>query len=99
MSHYSGDAQHFMGKGMSIDVRIYMERGMYERLVDRAQDQGVPLSAVVRDAVAEYFEHLPEVPDREPDGPQPDDPIWQLPHLSEAYGALSVPGMFREGQS
>ena len=75
----------------SIDVHLYMERGMYQRLVDRAMELGVPLSAVVRDAVVRYFEDIPEVPDRELATALPDDPIWQLPQLSETYGPLSVP--------
>ena len=74
----------------SIDVHLYMERGMYARLVQRAQELGVPLSAVVRDAVVQYFEDLPEVPEREV-GPSPDDPIWQLPTLSASYGDLHLP--------
>ena len=36
---------------LNIDVHLNMERGMYERLVERAQELGLPLSAVVRDAV------------------------------------------------
>jgi hypothetical protein len=76
----------------SIDVHLYMEKGMYGRLVERAKELGVPLSAVVRDAVVRYFEDIPEVPDRDMVSAQPDDPIWQLPSLSESYGALSVPG-------
>jgi len=74
----------------SIDVHLYMERGMYGRLIERAQDLGVPLSAVVRDAVVQYFETIPELPDRDI-LPEPDDTIWQIPQLSETYGALSVP--------
>jgi hypothetical protein len=76
----------------SIDVHMYMERGMYARLVDRAQELGVPLSAVVRDAVVQYFADIPEVPDPA-HGASPDDPIWQLPDLSSSYGPLSVQGM------
>ena len=72
-----------------IDVHLYMEKGMYERLVDRAQELGVPLSAVVREAVVEYFENIPEVPEQGQLVPQPDDPIWQLPGLSASYGKLS----------
>lgn len=75
----------------SIDVHLYMEKGMYGRLVDRAKELGLPLSAVVRDAVVQYFEDIPEVPDSDLFVPQPEDPIWQLPQLSEAYGPLSVP--------
>ena len=75
----------------SIDVHLYMEKGMYQRLVDRAAELGVPLSAVVRDAVVRYFEDLPEVQDRELTSPLPDDPIWQLPQLSETYGPLRSP--------
>ncbi len=81
----------------SIDVHLYMEKGMYARLVDRAKDLGIPLSAVVRDAVVQYFETIPEVPDRDLFVPQPDDPIWQLPQLSEAYGALNAPNMRDQG--
>ncbi len=77
----------------SIDVHIYMEKGMYGRLVDRAQELGMPLSAVVRDAVVQYFENVPEVHSREQAVASPEDPIWQLPDLSQAYGPLSVPGM------
>jgi hypothetical protein len=76
----------------SIDVHLYMERGMYQRLVDRAKELGVPLSAVVRDAVVQYFEDIPEVQDGDLVTALPDDPIWQLPQLSETYGPLSVPG-------
>jgi predicted DNA-binding protein len=76
---------------MNIDVHLNMERGMYERLVERAQETGVPLSAVVRDAVAEYFENLPVPPDRSVAASIPDDPIWELPNLSATYGDLSVP--------
>lgn len=74
----------------NIDVHLYMERGMYERLVDQAQEMGVPLSAVVRDAVVQYFANIPGAPDRSQNTPHPDDPIWELPALSEAYGALSA---------
>ncbi|MFL5732519.1 MAG: hypothetical protein ACJ78Q_04900 [Chloroflexia bacterium] len=75
----------------SIDVHMYMERGMYQRLVDRAKELGVPLSAVVRDAVVRYFEDIPEVPDSEIATALAEDPIWQLPQLHETYGPLSVP--------
>ena len=75
----------------SIDVHLYMEKGMYGRLVERARELGIPLSAVVRDAVVQYFENIPEVPDRDLFVPHPDDSIWQLPQLSEAYGALHTP--------
>jgi hypothetical protein len=81
----------------SIDVHLYMERGMYQRLVDRAKDLGVPLSAVVRDAVVQYFEDIPEAPDHELTIAVPEDPIWELPHLNETYGPLSVPATGREG--
>ena len=79
-----------MHSNYSIDVHLYMEKGMYERLVDRAQELGMPLSAVVRDAVVQYFATIPEVPDRTLEA-QPDDPIWQLPTLHESYGPLAVP--------
>ena len=79
-----------------IDVHLYMEKGMYARLVDRAQEQGVPLSAVVREAVVEYFANSPETPDRSSDMPQPEDPIWQIPTLSGSYGALNLPGMGKD---
>ncbi len=75
----------------SIDVHLYMEKGMYERLVERARELGLPLSAVVRDAVVQYFENVPEGPDTEQPVSQADDPIWQLPELSKSYGALNVP--------
>jgi hypothetical protein len=75
----------------SIDVHLYMEKGMYGRLVERARELGIPLSAVVRDAVVQYFSTIPEVPDRDLFVPQPDDPIWQLPTLSDTYGALRLP--------
>ena len=81
----------------SIDVHLYMEKGMYVRLVDRAQELGVPLSAVVRDAVVQYFDDIPEVAERSDFVPQPDDPVWQLPQLSETYGTLSVPNMSNMG--
>lgn len=68
-----------------------MERGMYERLVERAQELGVPLSAVVRDAVAMYFATVPSPPERNLTASIPDDPIWTLPGLSTVYGDLSVP--------
>jgi hypothetical protein len=76
---------------LNIDVHLNMERGMYERLVERAQDLGLPLSAVVRDAVAMYFSTVPAPPERNTTGAIPDDPIWELPTLSESYGGLSVP--------
>jgi hypothetical protein len=79
-----------------IDVHLYMEKGMYARLVERAQELGVPLSAVVREAVARYFAAIPEVPDHSQVLPQPDDPIWGLPDLSRSYGALNAP---RGGQA
>ncbi|HEX8228853.1 MAG TPA: hypothetical protein VF826_06025 [Chloroflexia bacterium] len=80
-----------------IDVHLYMEKGMYERLVDRAQELGTPLSAVVREAVVEYFANIPEVSDRSGDMPQPEDAIWQIPTLSQSFGALNVPGMGGNG--
>lgn len=80
-----------------IDVHLYMEKGMYERLVDRAQELAVPLSAVVREAVVEYFANSPETPDRSSDMPQPEDAIWQIPTLSESFGALNVPRMGGNG--
>ncbi len=81
----------------SIDVHLYMEKGMYGRLVERARELGVPLSAVVREAVVQYFENIPEVPDREQSVPAPDDPIWQLPTLSETYGSLRLSPLATEG--
>jgi len=75
----------------SIDVHLYMEKGMYGRLVERARELGVPLSAVVRDAVVQYFAHIPEVADREAFVPQPDDSLWEIPDLHRSFGALSVP--------
>ena len=75
----------------SMDVHIYMERGAYGRLVDRAQELGVPLSAVVRDAIVKYFQDIPETPDQGYSTPHPDDPIWQIPDLSGSFGPLSVP--------
>ncbi len=78
---------------LNIDVHLNMERGMYERLVERAQELGVPLSAVVRDAVAMYFATVPAPPERNPIVPIPDDPIWSLPALSASYGDLSVPAV------
>ena len=78
--------------GLNIDVHLRMEKGMYSRLVERAQELGVPLSAVVRDAVVQYFEEIPELPDQGQAGPAPDDPIWQIPDLSRVYGALNAPG-------
>lgn len=76
---------------LNIDVHLNMERGMYERLVERAQELGLPLSAVVRDAVAQYFATIPEPPERNVPPALPDDPVWGLPALSAAYGDLSVP--------
>jgi hypothetical protein len=81
---------------LNIDVHLNMERGMYERLVERAQELGLPLSAVVRDAVAQYFATIPEPPERNMPPALPDDPVWDLPALSAAYGDLSVPR--QEGQ-
>jgi hypothetical protein len=75
---------------LNIDVHLNMERGMYERLVERAQELGVPLSAVVRDAVALYFENVPPPPERGQGAAIPDDPIWDLPSLSATYGDLLV---------
>ena len=63
----------------SIEVQLRMEKGMYGRLVERAKDQGMPLSAVVRDAVVQYFENFPEVADEDLFMPAPDDPIWDIP--------------------
>ena len=89
----------------SIDVHLYMEKGMYARLVDRGQELGLPLSAVVREAVVEYFENIPEVPEQGQITPQPNDPIWQLPDLSASYGTLNrynseaVKVESREGES
>jgi len=82
-----------MTMNMNIDVHLNMERGMYERLVERAQEQGAPLSAVVRDAVALYFENLPVPPDRSLAAAVPDDPVWDLPTLSATYGDLTAPAM------
>src|SRR5205085_11677700 len=76
---------------LNIDVHLNMERGMYERLVERAQELGLPLSAVVRDAVAMYFATVPAPPDHNTASAVPDDPIWDLPNLSATYGDLSVP--------
>jgi hypothetical protein len=76
---------------LNIDVHLNMERGMYERLVERTQELGLPLSAVVRDAVAMYFATVPAPPERNTLGPLPDDPIWDLPTLSASYGDLNVP--------
>ena len=70
---------------------------MYERLVDRAQELGVPLSAVVREAVVEYFANIPEASDQSSDMPQPEDTIWQIPTLSQSFGPLNVPGMGGNG--
>ena len=72
----------------SIDVHLYMEKGMYARLVERGQELGLPLSAVVREAVVQYFEDIPEVPEQGQPSPQPDDPIWHLPDLGATYGTL-----------
>ena len=77
---------------LNIDVHLNMERGMYERLVERAQELGVPLSAVVREAVAMYFATVPAPPERSLMSTIPDDPIWTLPTISTVYGDLSVPG-------
>lgn len=77
----------------NIDVHLYMEKGMYGRLVDRAQELGVPLSAVVRDAVVQYFSDIPEVAEKGEYLASPDDTIWQIPTLSESFGPLHVPGM------
>lgn len=82
-----------MGMNLNIDAHFNMERGMYERLVERAQELGVPLSAVVRDAVVQYFSNLPVPPDRSIAAAIPDDPIWDLPNLSTTYGELMVPVM------
>ncbi len=81
---------------LNIDVHLNMERGMYERLVERAQELGMPLSAVVRDAVAQYFGALPLPAERSAAVAIPDDPIWSLPDLSATYGELSVPMMRRQ---
>lgn len=80
----------------TVEVSVYMEKGAYERLVERAQELGVPLSAVIRDAIAKYFESVPEAPESDT-LPDPADPIWQLPSLGEKYGALSVHYMGRGG--
>ncbi len=78
-----------MSSSYSIDVHLYMEKGMYARLVERGQELGLPLSAVVRDAVVQYFENIPEAPEQGGQlVPNLDDPIWQLPSLSATYGAL-----------
>ena len=79
-----------MHSNLNIDVRLYMEKGMYARLVERAQELGVPLSAVVRDAVVQYFEEIPEVPDQSQNMAAPDDTIWELPDLSSSYGTLNT---------
>ena len=84
---------------LNIDVHLNMERGMYERLVERAQDLGLPLSAVVRDAVAMYFSTVPAPPERNATGAIPDDPIWDLPTLSQSYGDLSVPASTPDGDT
>ncbi|HUP28430.1 MAG TPA: hypothetical protein VM409_08345 [Chloroflexia bacterium] len=83
----------------SIDVHLYMEKGMYSRLVQRAEELGVPLSAVVRDAVVKYFADIPEEPDPSHNMPQPEDPIWQLPSLSEAFGSLGLPSGQTQGNT
>ena len=75
----------------SIDVHLYMEKGMYDRLITRAHELGVPLSAVVRDAVVQYFADIPEIPDQAHSLARPEDPIWQIPLLSENFGALDLP--------
>jgi hypothetical protein len=87
-----------MTMNMNIDVHLNMERGMYERLVERAHELGAPLSAVVRDAVAQYFENLPVPPDRSLAAVTEDDPIWSLPDLSATYGDLTVPAMRNPGK-
>ena len=81
-----------MTNNYSIDVHLYMEKGMYARLIERAQELGVPLSAVVRDAVVQYFEDIPEAGERSQATPQPDDSIWQIPQLSGSFGVLNTPG-------
>ena len=81
----------------SIDVHLYMEKGMYGRLVERARELGVPLSAVVRDAVVQYFENIPEVADKDSFVEQAEDSVWTLPELSKAFGPLSVPNMGERG--
>lgn len=73
----------------SIDVHLYMEKGMYARLVERGQELGLPLSAVVREAVVQYFEDIPEQPEQTQLVAQPDDPIWHLPDLGATYGSLN----------
>jgi hypothetical protein len=78
-----------MNQSINIDVHLRMEKGMYARLVERAQDLGSPLSAVVRDAVVQYFANIPETSDQEGKVANPDDPIWELPTLSLAFGDLS----------
>jgi hypothetical protein len=80
-----------MSMNMNIDVHLNMERGMYKRLVERAQELGTPLSAVVRAAVAQYFENLPVPSERSTTAAIPDDPIWSMPDLSATYGELMVP--------
>ena len=79
-----------VNESLNIDVHLYMEKGMYARLVERAQQLGMPLSAVVRDAVVQYFANIPEVPEQETDA-DPNDPIWELPDLSRSYGDLRTP--------
>jgi hypothetical protein len=77
-------------QGINIDVHLRMEKGMYARLVDRAQEVGAPLSAVVRDAVVQYFANIPEQPDQDASISNPDDPIWEIPNLSSTYGDLAT---------
>jgi len=79
-----------MNQSLNIDVHLYMEKGMYTRLVERAQELGMPLSAIVRDAVVQYFANIPEVLEQETDA-DPNDPIWELTELSQAYGDLRTP--------
>lgn len=74
----------------NIDVHFHMEKGMYARLVERAQELGLPLSAVVRDAVVQYFANIPETPETEGAVTHPDDPIWGLVELSQSYGDLNT---------
>jgi hypothetical protein len=89
-----------MNQGLNIDVHLYMEKGMYARLVERAQELGMPLSAIVRDAVVQYFANIPESQEVDTDA-DPHDPLWGLPRLSETYGDLRTltPTSFsREGE-
>jgi hypothetical protein len=79
-----------MNQSLNIDVHLYMEKGMYARLVERAQELGMPLSAVVRDAVVQYFANIPEVAEQETNA-DPNDPIWELTDLSRSYGDLHTP--------